>query len=221
MADTIAADDHRHGWNADDPITDLITFLGYGGLWFFFTFLQMSSTQDAVFGLLQTGFVANPNETSQQIQAAMNGSLDREHLIAIGIALSVQASLMTLAFPVARSLLLAHKNSKLPSSSSTGAEALKLDKWKSTLVTLLVVGDVVTDFLYVLQGHNVFGGSVTLFLFSIPWFSSGMTIQAAAGILLVGIIYPAAIFVATVFFGNIAAKRLGSLIHRLKSSVIK
>ncbi len=208
---TLAADDHRHGWSADSALADLTMLIVYGGAFVFFTFLQMTSTEDSVFGLLQVQVDTPPSATPSQIQAAYNGTLDRNHLIAFAIALSVQLFLMTLAFPSARALLLSHLKSKLPTSASVGNEAEKMARWQSIIARILIVADILTDFLYVLSGHVVFSGTI---LGIIPSPNAG-----GIGILLVGVVYPIAVCGATLFFGNIAFKRLGAFIHRIHANL--
>jgi hypothetical protein len=210
QAQTLQSDDHQHGWNADDGMIDLLTFVAYGGGWIFFTFLQMASTEDSVFGLLQSNVTVVPSSTPQQIQDALNGSLDRNHLIAFAIALSVQLFLTTLAFPATRALLLAHKKTTSPSSASTGSEAAKMARGQRIITQILIAADVLTDFLYATAGHNVFAG--TFF-----WFIPAINPHGGLGVLLVGLVYPIAVCGATIFFGNLAFKRLGSFIHRIKT----
>lgn len=213
MADqttTVAADDHRHGWNADDGLVDLLCVLGYGAGWVFFTLQQMASTQDSVFGLLQSNVTIAPNETASEIQAAYNGTLDRNHLIGFAIALSVQLFLTTIAFPSTRALLLAHRKTKTPSSASTGNEAANMARWQKIVTRILISADIITDFYYAISGHNLFAGT---FLGFIPALSG-----SAIGVLLVGLIYPIAICGATIYFGNIAFKRLGSFVYRIRAN---
>lgn len=209
----LAADDHRQGWNADDGLTDLFTLILYGGGWVFFTFLQMTSTEDSVFGLLQSSVTIPPQATPQQVADALNGAMDRNHIIAFAIAFSVQLFLTTLAFPTTRALLTAHRKAAVstPHSSSTAHEAAAMAKWQEIVCRVLVGADVLTDFLYVTNGHNVFAGT---FLFFIP----AINPSGGLGILIVGLVYPLAVCGATVFFGNIAFKRLGSFIHRIRAN---
>lgn len=209
----LAADDHRHGWNADDGFTDLFNLIAYGGGWIFFTFLQMTSTEDSVFGLLQEGVTVPPKATPQQVVDALNGTMDRNHLIGFAIALSVQLFLTMLAFPTTRALLTAHRKAaaSTPHSASTGQEAMAMAKWQQIVCRLLVGADVLTDFLYVINGHNVFAGSL---LGVVPWINP----NGGLGIIVVGLVYPLAVCGATVFFGNIAFKRLGSFFHRVRAN---
>ena len=96
---TINEDDHRHGLYALSPLALLGLVLVSGGAWFIFSTLQVTSTEQSVFGLLQIGVQLPPNLTATQVMQYVNGQLDRYQTIAFAIGWGVQIALLMLSFP--------------------------------------------------------------------------------------------------------------------------
>lgn len=200
------ADDHRQGMTAQSPIELFIGFVVFAGFWIVFSLLQISATQDAVFGFLQLGVRPPSTMNGQQILDFVNGSLDRNHMIASAIAWAVQLFLFGLSMPSDRQFLHAHKKHNHDAvSKSVADKALLMAKIKSFVTFVLVGGDILTDFLYAAYGHSLIAGFSFIFIPNIGnW-----------GALLVAFLYPIAICGVTVFAGAEAFRRFDGFIAEL------
>lgn len=111
-----------------------------GVAWFIFSILQITSTEQAVFHMLQSTFTIQPGMTAQQLLDMQNGSMDQTNLEAAGIGWAVQIFMFLLSFPSE------HYTHPL------------LARGRRFVMIVLVGGDVITDAAYVLAGHQVFSG---------------------------------------------------------------
>jgi hypothetical protein len=167
------------------PLWLLATAAICGIAWFIFSILQITSTEQAVFHLLQSTYTLQPGMTAQQLLDLQNGSMGQTNLEAAGIGWAVQIFMLLISFP------------------SEHYITPGLDRARRFVMYVLVGGDIVTDAVYVLSGHQIFNG----FGFAPGGF----------GILLVAIIYPIAIAGVTVFCGLELAHRIDRLFGRLRS----
>lgn len=198
MAKTMRDDDHRQGMVSNTALTLLLTFIVLGVLWGVFTILQITSTEQAVLGLLQAGVAIQPGMTVNQAVQFMQGSLDKNQQIANAIGWGVQAFLYMIAFPPDSTFLRMHRKTKQAGSTpeSLMRTARRLSRLKTFLTIVLVAGDVVTDFLYVVSGHAIF--------------------PVGGGILLAGLLFPAAVCGVTIFCGRAAIHSLEALVDTLR-----
>ncbi len=203
----MSADDHRLGLHALSPMMLLCLVVVTAIAFWFFTQLQITSTEQSVFGLLQIGVQLQPGMTMHQVQEFMSGNLDRYNTIADAIGWGVQIALLMLSFPPDSALLSLHrKYNKVvsPSLVKAAAGTAKLRRW---MMIILIGGDVVTDFVYVAQGHTLVTMNGWL-----PTLSSG----SAAGVILVGILYPTAICFVTVFVAKYMFVFLEALFEKVR-----
>ena len=63
----LASDDHRHGMTAHSPLMLLTGFIASGIAFYVFTQLQITATETAVLGLLQSDVTAPLNMTAHQL----------------------------------------------------------------------------------------------------------------------------------------------------------
>ncbi len=173
------------GESHTSPLWLLATAAICGIAWFIFSILQITSTEQAVFHMLQSTFTIKPGMTAQQLLDLQNGSMDQTNLEAAGIGWAVQIFMLLLSFPSEHYIHPA------------------LGRARRFVMYILVGGDILTDGLYVLNGHQVFNG------FS---FASG-----GFGVLVVAILYPVAICGVTVFCGMELAHRVDRLFGRLRA----
>jgi hypothetical protein len=167
------------------PLWLLATAAICGIAWFIFSILQITSTEQAVFHLLQSTFTIQPGMTAQQLLDMQNGSMDQTNLSAAGIGWAVQIFMLLLSFPSEHYI---HPT---------------LGRARRFVMIILVGGDILTDALYVLNGHQVFSG--------IGFAPGGF------GVLIVALLYPIAICGVTVFCGMELAHRIDRLFTRLRS----
>jgi hypothetical protein len=163
----------------------LATAVICGVAWFIFSILQITSTQQAVHHLLQSTLTISPGMTAQQLLDMQRSSMDQTGLIAAGIGWAVQIFMLILSFP--------SEHYVYPS----------LKRARSFVMYVLIGGDILTDMLYVIDGHQVFSG----FSFAPNGF----------GVLVVAIIYPIAVCGVTVFCGMELAHRLDKLFSRVRA----
>lgn len=164
----------------------LLATAGICGLaWFIFSILQITSTEQAVFHMLQSTFTIRPGMTAQQLLDMQNGSMNQTNLEAAGIGWAVQIFMLLLSFPSEHYIHPA------------------LGRARRFVMFILVGGDIITDSLYVLDGHQVFAG----FGFAPGGF----------GVLIVALLYPIAICGVTVFCGMELAHRIDRLFSRLRA----
>lgn len=203
-----STDHHAHGLLADSPLALLALTVLCSIAYFLFSQLQITSTEQTVFNLLQLGVQLKPGLTATQAVDFVNGQLDRYHLIAAGIGWGVQIALTILSFPPDSALLSLHRRYTTHVSASLTRSALTYAKWHRLLMIILIGGDVLTDFWYVAQGHTL-----------ITWSGVLPTITSSAmGVILVGIVYPAAICFVTIFVGKYMFVYLDALYEKLRGT---
>lgn len=203
------ADDHRTGQAAVHPFMDLILgIFVYGGAFVVFTILQITATQTVVFGLLQTGIHASPQMTGQQAIDFVNGSLDRSHQIATAISYGVQIAIVGLAFSSNHARQKAAKLYASGASPSVVKSARRMASFETFINIVLIGSDVLTDFLYVAAGYNIFAGTAFGF---VPIVSNG-------GGLIVALMYPLAIISVTLYCGPKAVQHIDAGIRGFMGS---
>ena len=205
-AETIAADHHAHGYLAMSPLMLLGMTLVCAVAYFVFSQLQIGATEQAVLNIMQSGEVITPGLTGRQIVDFMSGRMDRYQTIADAIGWSVQIALTLIAFPANSLLLSLHRNYNADPGSSLTESATKYFKWRKFCTWALVGGDLLTDFLYVIQDHVI-----VLWNGLIP----DITVTSA-GVLVIGLLYPVAICFVTIFVGRYLFVFLEGLIDELK-----
>lgn len=211
MADTtIPADHHHNGLLATSPVALLFLLAICTAAFVIFSLLQITSTEQTIFDLLQIGVQLQPNLTGDQVQALLTGSLNHNQTIATAIGWAVQFALLMLAMPPEMALAAMHRKYNTVMSFSLAKHAQILAKIRTVLIWTLLVGDVCTDFYYVVAGHQlvVMNG----------WVPS---ISGSVGVLLVGVIYPAAVCFVTVFSGKYMFAYFDSLFDVLKRAYSK
>ena len=203
---TMRTDDHRHGLYALSPLALVVLILISGGAYVVFSELQITSTEQSVLSLLQVGVQLHPDMTTGQVVAYLHGTLDHYETIAGAIGYGVQIALLMLSFPPDAALFSLHKkyNVAVP-APSLGRSASTLAKVRKLFMVILIGGDIVTDFVYVTQGH-------TLFLMNgwLPVMSSANT-----GVLIVGVVYPVALCFVTIFVGKYLFAFVDALVDQL------
>lgn len=205
VTQVLEKDHHLNGIGAPSPASLFVTFLIFGAAAWIFTQLQIASTEQAVFGLLQSNVIVKPGMTPQQVADFINSNMDRNQTIAYAIGWGVQLFMLMIAFPGDRALLLAHKKYGMAHHSASIAKNAELmGKAFKFVLAALVGGDIITDFLYVVSGHNLTSGSI---LGIIPNVSG-----SGAGVLLVALLYPTAVCGVTIFCSVQAFRRLEALI---------
>lgn len=202
---TISVDDHRHGLYAHTPVSLLtlliISFIAYA----VFSLLQITSTEQTVFDLLQTGMQIKPGLTGDQVAQLMNGALSHNQTIADGIGWAVQIALLFFSMPPEQALAMMHRKYNAVVSASLAKHAETMAKTRTVLMWVLIGGDVVTDFYYVIQGHGFYMDG---------WHPS---FSGTAGDLLVGLVYPVAVFFITFYAGKYMFGYLDALIDVFKT----
>ena len=203
----IERDHHLHGWVANVPLALLCLVVLCAVVLYIFTQLQITSTEQAVFGLLALSVQVKPGMTALQLSQLISGNADRYQTIADAIGWSVQIALLTISFPPDAALLSLHRKYNQVVSPSLSRAALAYAKCRRLVLLILIGGDVATDFWYVVQGHTlaVWNGSL------LPDVSSSMV-----GVLIVGVVYPVAICFITVFVGKYLFVYLDALVERLR-----
>jgi hypothetical protein len=203
------ADEHSMGMRALSPLMLLCLIIVTGIAFWFFTQLQISATEQSVFGLLNLGYTVTPGETADQIQAFAAGSLDRNQTIADAIGWAVQITLMMISFSPDSALLMLHRKFNNGASASLARSAAGIAKLRKWMTVILIGGDILTDFVYVVQGHNL-----VVVHGLIPSLSSA----SAAGVILVGIMYPTAVCFVTVFVGKFLFVFIEALFEHLRQA---
>ena len=113
-------------------------------VWFIFGVLQITGTEQAVFGFLQQTITVTPQMTAAQLLALQSASADSNNNIAGAIGWAVQVFLLLASFP---------------SEHYTASHLARGRKW---VMIVLVGSDWLTDALYVLRGRSVFDGFLHL-----------------------------------------------------------
>jgi hypothetical protein len=188
----LEADDHRHGLIVTSPLACLVMLVVCATAYYFFSMLQITSTEQTVFALLQVNAQLVPSMTGAQVASYASGDLGRFQTIAAAIGYGVQIALLTLSFSPDATLLLMHQKYNGKSSASLSKHAGFLAKLRLFMLVVLIGGDILTDFWYVISGHSLDGGVV-----------------------LVGIIYPTAICFVTIYGGKYMFVFLDRLIDHM------
>ncbi len=205
---TVAADHHAHGYLAMSPLMLLGMFGICAVAYWLFSQLQISATEQTVFNMLSSGIQVTPGMTGDQVKEFMQGQLNHDQTIAYGIGWSVQVALTLVSFPPTSALLMLHRRFNTDPGASLAEAATKYAKWQKFMSWALIGGDVVTDFLYVVENHIV-----------IQWQGLWPDIQGFNfGILLIGVIYPIGICFVTIFVGKYMFVFLDALIDKLKKA---
>jgi hypothetical protein len=205
---TVAADHHAHGYLAMSPLMLLGMFGVCAVAYWLFSQLQISATEQTVFNMLSSGIQVTPGMTGDQVKEFMQGQLGHDQTIAYGIGWSVQVALTLVSFPPTSALLMLHRRFNNDPGTSLTEAATRYAKWQKFMSWALIGGDVLTDFLYVVENHM-----------SIQWDGLWPNIQGFSwGIILVGIIYPTGICFVTIFVGKYMFVFLDALIDKLKKA---
>src|SRR2546421_354847 len=205
-AETISADHHAHGYLAMSPLMLLGMVIVCAIAYFVFSQLQIGATEQAVLNIMQSGLTVTPGLTGRQITDFMYGRMNRYETIADAIGWSVQIALTLIAFPPNSLLLSLHRRYNADPGSSLTESATKYFKWRKFCTWALVGGDLLTDFLYVIQDHVI-----VLWNGLLP----DITVTSA-GVLVIGLLYPVAICFVTIFVGRYLFVFLEGLIDELK-----
>ena len=199
---------HWEGLHTMTPLALLAMLVLLAVVVWIFTLLQITGTENAVNGLLQ--LTSTPVPTSAiagQPGAYLSGQASTDQTIAGAIGWGIQVVLLTLTLSPDGALVLIHlKHNDVP-GQHTARQAVFLGKLRGLLLILLIGADILTDFLYVLQGH-------TLFVWD-GWHPSLPT-TAAAGTLLVGFLYPAVLIFVNVFGTKYLFALVSALAHKLR-----
>lgn len=209
---TVGADHFINGIVALSPLMLIVLILISGIAFFFFSQLQITSTEQTVFDILQISTQLVPGMTANQLQQFMNGQLDHYQTIATAIGWAVQIALFMLSFPVDAALHSLHRRFNHDVSPALTASALNYSRWRSFLTRVLIGGDILTDFYYVAKGHNLITSTV---LGVIPT-SFG---PDAFGVILIGIVYPIAVCFVTIFVGKYLLVFVEALIEKFPRGV--
>ncbi len=202
-----SADEQSMGLRALSPLMLLCLVVVTGVAFWFFTQLQISATEQSVFGLLNLGYTVTPGETAAQVQAFTTGSLDRNQTIADAIGWGVQISLLMLSFSPDTALMMLHRKYNVGASASLARSAAGIAKIRKWMMIILIGGDILTDFVFVTQGHD---------LIALHGLIPSLSSASAAGLILVGILYPTAVCFVTVFVGKYLFVFLEALFERLR-----
>ena len=209
---TVGADHFINGIVALSPLMLVVLIFISGIAFFFFSQLQITSTEQTVFDLLQISTQLAPGMTANQLQQFMDGQLDHYHVIATAIGYAVQIALFMLSFPVDAALHSLHRRFNTDVSPALTASALNYHRWRTFLTRVLIGGDILTDFYYVAKGHTL----VTSTVVGVIPTSFG---PDAFGVLLIGLIYPIAVCFVTVFVGKYLLVFVEALIEKLPRGV--
>lgn len=205
---TIAADDHRHGLYANSPIALLCLFGICAAAFIIFSLLQITSTEQTVFDLLQIGIQIKPGMTGEQVAQLMNGTLGHNQTIASGIGWAVQIALLMISMPPEHALAVMHRKYNQVVSASLARHAERMAKARTILQWTLVIGDIITDFYFVVQGH------------SFSWDVWHPSFNGSAGVLLLGLLYPTAVCFVTIFVGKYMFGYLDALIDVFRETKV-
>lgn len=204
---TISADHHHHGLYANSPIALFVLFVICLVAFSIFSLLQITSTEQTVFDLLQIGTQLKPGLTGDQVAQLMNGSLDHNQTIATGIGWAVQIALLLVSMPPEHALAMMHRKYNTVMSASLSRHAERMAKARTILQWILIIGDIITDFYFVVQKHMNFG-----------WDGWHPSLGDSAGVLLVGLLYPTAVCFVTIFVGKYMFGYLDALIDVFRSA---
>lgn len=197
---TIATDDHRHGLYANSPIALFVLFVICTAAFVIFSLLQITSTEQTVFDLMQIGIQLKPGLTGDQAAQLLNGTLGHNQTIASGIGWGVQIALLMLSMPPEHALAMMHRKYNQVISASLARHAERTAKARTIIMWVLIGGDILTDFYYVIQGQGF------------SWDGWHPSFTGSVGTLLVGLLYPTAVCFVTIFVGKYMFSYLDALI---------
>lgn len=201
---TVHTDSHEHGLLALSPLALLFLVAVCGGAYYVFSQLQITSTEQAVLNMLQYNVQLNPSMTAQQAVDLIHGNLDRYATIAGAIGWGVQIALLFLSFPPDSALLVMHRMHNRAMSTSLVEAAVSYAKVRNYLMGTLIGGDILTDMVYVANGHTLLA------------FNGWLPTFPAIGIAVIALVYPAAICFVTVFVGKYFFVFIGALVERIR-----
>lgn len=199
----VSQDDHRHGMYALSPLALLVMSIVCAVAYWIFSTLQITSTEQTIYGLLSVNVQLKPSLTGAQVMQYTSGFLDHNQVIAAAIGWAVQIALLMLSFPPDSALLRLHRKHNDALTPSLSRHASSWGKWRLFLMIVLIGGDILTDALFVALGHSFVG-------------LSGTTI----GVIIVAILYPTAICFVTVFVGKYMFAYIDALFGKLRLSPI-
>lgn len=202
---TYSNDHHDHGLMALSPLALFMLVILTGVAYWIFTQLQITSTEQSVFGLLQVSTQIQPGMTVGQVASFMSGNIDRYQTIAYAIGWGVQIALLLLAYNPASILMRMHKKYNVDSSPSMSQAASSTAKLRNFMMFVLVGGDILTDFIYVINGHSL-----------LSWAGIVPSVTSlSAGIIVIAILYPITICFMTIFVGKYFFIYVSGLMHAL------
>ena len=199
---------HWEGLHTMTPLALLAMLVLLAVVVWIFTLLQITGTEDAVNGLLQLTTTPVPTSAiAGQPGAYLSGQASTNQTIAGAIGWGIQVVLLTLTLSPDGALVLIHlKHNDVP-GQYLARHAAFLGKLRGLLMTVLIGADILTDFLYAIQGH-------TLFVWD-GWHPTLPT-TAAAGTLVVGLLYPAVLIFVNVFGVKYLFALVSALAHKLR-----
>lgn len=198
-----------HGLYAMTPFALLVMIAVSSFALYIFTNLQITGTENSVYGLLQLSTSYPASMTASQVQALLAGNLNRDQTIADAIGWGVQIVLWTLTLSPDAALVLVHIKHNDTAEHHLARNAAMLGKLRLILIWLLIGADILTDFFYVVQNH-------TLFIMD-GWHPS-IDGTAAAGTILAGLMYPAVIIFINVYVAKYLFAFLEALFSKLRAA---
>lgn len=200
---------HWHGLYGMTPFALLVMIIVCGLALWVFTNLQITGTENSVYGLLQLSAGYPPNATTAQVAEFLNGQLDRNQTIADAIGWGVQIVLWTVTLSPDAALVLVHLKHNDTPQHHLARNAATLGQIRRALMWLLIGADILTDFIYVVQGHTT--------MVMDGWHPSIPT-NAAAGTILAGLMYPAVIIFINVYVAKYLFAFIEALFSKLRTA---
>ena len=203
---------HRHlhwqGLHTMTPLALLAVLVLLAIVVWIFTLLQITGTENAVYGLLQLSATTTTSTIAAQPGAYLAGHpTSPDQTLAGAIGWGIQVVLLSLTLSPDGALVLIHlKHSDIPGQYMT-QHAVFLGKLRGLLLVLLIGADILTDFLYAIQGHTIF---------VMDGWHPALPSTAAAGTLVVGLLYPAVLIFITVFGVKYLFALVSALAHKLR-----
>ncbi len=198
---------HWQGLHTMTPLALLVMLILLAIVVWIFTLLQITGTENAVNGLLQLTSTVSTNAIAAQPGAYLAGHTSTDQTLAGAIGWGIQVVLLTLTLSPDGALVLIHlKHSDIP-GQYMARHAVFLGKLRGLLMTLLIGADILTDFLYAIQGHT---------LFVMDGWHPAIPSTAAAGTLVVGLLYPAVLIFINVFGVKYLFALVSALAHKLR-----
>lgn len=199
---------HWQGLHTMTPLALLAMLVLLAIVVWIFTLLQITGTENAVYGLLQLSATTTTSTIAAQPGAYLAGHpTSTDQTIAAAIGWGIQVVLLTLTLSPDGALVLIHlKHSDIP-GQYMARHAVFLGKLRGMLLTLLIGADILTDFLYAIQGHT---------LFVMDGWHPSIPSSAAAGTLVVALLYPAVLLFINVFGVKYLFALVSALAHKLR-----